>query len=74
MRIKGKKLFLKASYLGVHTIYTLYIFAKTLWFFVWFLYYSTVSEFFIYIVILFIVYIVIFSVLYFERTKVAKEM
>ena len=32
MLSKGKKLFPKASHLGVHIIHTLYIFAKTLWF------------------------------------------
>ena len=54
-------------------IYTLYIFAKTLWFFVWFLYISTASlSFFIYII--FYIYIVIFSILCFERPKVVKEM
>ena len=31
---KGNKLFPKASHLEAHTIYTLYIFAITLWFFV----------------------------------------
>ena len=40
---KGKNLFPRASYLRVHTIYTLYIFVKTLWFFVWFLHISTAS-------------------------------
>ena len=40
---KGKKLFPKGSHLGVHIIHTLYIFAKTLWFFVWLLYISTAS-------------------------------
>ena len=73
MLSKGKKLFPKASHLGVHIIYTLYIFAKTLWFFVWFLYISTASlSFFIYII--FYIYIVIFSILCFERPKVVKEM
>ena len=73
MLSKGKKLFPKASHLGVHIIYTLYIFAKTLWFFVWFLYISTASlSFFIYII--FYIYIVIFSILCFERPKVVKQM
>ena len=46
---KGKKLFSKSSHLWVHIIYTLCIFAKTLWFFVWFLYISTASlSFFLY--------------------------
>ena len=43
MLSKGKKLFPKASHLGVHIIYTFNIFAKTLWFFVWFLYISKAS-------------------------------
>ena len=41
----------KASHLRVHIIYTLCIFAKRLWFFVWFLYVSTASLSFIYIYI-----------------------
>ena len=49
MLSKGKKLFPKASHLGVHIIYTLYIFAETLWFFVWFLYISIASLSFLYI-------------------------
>ena len=72
MLSKGKKLFPKASHLGVHIIYTLYIFTKTLWFFVWFLYISTAClSFFIYN---FSIYIVIFGILCFERPKVVKEM
>ena len=43
MLSKGKKLFPKASHLGIHIIYTFNIFAKTLWFFVWFLYISKAS-------------------------------
>ena len=38
----------KASHLGVHIMYTLYIFVKMLWFFVWFLYISTASLSFLY--------------------------
>ena len=40
--------FPKASHLGVHIMYTVYIFAKTLWFFVWFLYICTASLSFLY--------------------------
>ena len=43
MLSKGKKLFPKVSHLRVHIIYTLYIFAKTMWFFFWFLYIFTAS-------------------------------
>ena len=49
MLSKGKKLFQKASQLGVHVIYTLYIFAKAIGFFIWFLYISTASLSFLYI-------------------------
>ena len=73
MLSKGKKLFPKASHLGVHIIYTLYIFAKTLWFFVWFLYISTASLSFLYIQFSTYIYC-FFSVLCFERPKVVKEM
>ena len=70
---KGKKLFPKASNWGLYIIYALYIFAKTLWIFIWFLYISrNLFEFFI--CIIFYIYIVIFSVLCFERSKVVKEM
>ena len=50
MLSKGKKLFPKASHLRVHIIYTFNIFAKTPWFFVWFLYISTASLSFLYII------------------------
>ena len=43
MLSQGKKLFPNASHLGVHMRYTIYIFGKTLWFFVWFLNISTAS-------------------------------
>ena len=74
MLSEGKKPFPKASHLGVHIIYTLYIFAKTLWCFVWFLHISTASlSFFIYIS--FSTYILaIFSILCSEHPKVVKEM
>ena len=42
------KLFPKTSHLGVHIMYTPYIFAKTLWFFGWFSYIFTASLDFIY--------------------------
>ena len=45
---EGKKLFPKALHLGEHIIYILYIFAKTLWFFVCFLCISTASLSFLY--------------------------
>ena len=41
--VKKKKLFSKTLHLGVHIIYTSYIFAKTLYFFVWFLHISKAS-------------------------------
>ena len=64
MLSKGKKLFAKASHLGgVHIIYTLYIFAKTLWFFVWLLYISTASlSFYIYNFLRIYIYILLYSV------------
>ena len=48
MLSKVKRLLSKASQLGVHITYTLYNFAKMLWFFVWFLSISTVSLSFFY--------------------------
>ena len=82
MLSKGKKLFAKASHLGgVHIIYTLYIFVKTLGFFVWLLYISTASLSFyiynflhIYIYIYIYIYIAIFSILCFKLPDVVKEM
>ena len=77
---RGKKLFPKASHIGVHIICTLHIFAKALWFFVSFLYISTASLSFLYIsfstyiYIYIYIYIVIFGILCFERPKVVKEM
>ena len=73
MLSKGKKLFRKASHLGVKTIYTLVIFAKTLSFFcLAFVYFYNFFEFFIYII--FYIFIVIFSILRFGRPEVVKEM
>ena len=66
--VKERNLFPKASHLGVHIIYTLYIFAKTLWF----LFGLASLSFFIHII--FYIHIVIFSILCFEYPKVAKEM
>ena len=58
MLSKGKKQFPKASHLGVHIIYTLHVFAKTQWFFVWFLNISTTSlRFYVCICIYIYIYI-----------------
>ena len=72
MPSKGKKLFSKASHLGAHIIYNLFILAKALWFFVWFfIYFHSLFEFFIKF---FYINIVIFSILCFEPPKVIKEI
>ena len=70
MLSKRKKLFAKASNLGAHIIYTLYIF--TVVFYLVFIYFQSLFEFYIYII--FYMYVVIFSILCFKRPKVVKEM
>ena len=70
MLSKGKKLFPKASHLGAHIIYTLYIF--TVVFCLVFMYFQSLFKFYIHIV--FYVYVVIFSILCFKRPKVVKEL
>ena len=74
MLSKRKKLFPKAPHLGVHVIYTLYIFAKTLCFCLVFIYFHSLFEFIYIYIYIFYIYIVTFSILCFERPNVNKEM
>ena len=68
--VKERNCLQKASNLGAHIIYTLYIF--TVVFYLVFIYFQSLFEFYIYII--FYIYVVIFSILCFKRPKVVKEM
>ena len=71
--VKEKKLFPKASHLGVHIIYMLYIFDKRCDFlFDFYIFPQPLWVFYIYNFLH--IYIVIFSILCFERQKVVKEL
>ena len=70
MLSKGKKLFPKASYLGVRIMH-IFSLKRCLFCFV-FIYFYSLFEFFIHII--FYIYVVIFSILCFESLKVVKEM